>query len=202
MSNNPKTNPIVFFFRESWLLMAASVIFGCLLAGLNTLWEPEIIKRQQEKFNTLAGGLLSEAKDFTEAANINGTTVMKGIDADGNPVGWAFVCEGSGFADKIKLVIAVDTPFKEIVGFGVLSSMETVGYGDAINQTGPGSFQSQFRGAPVGPLTLSKTGDVSTIDSKIVSISGATVTSTAVIKIFNTTLEPIKEAMQKQGLIP
>ena len=50
-------------------------------------------------------------------------------------------------------------------------------------------------------MELTKVGDPDTIDDKIVSISGATVTSEAVVKIFNTFMEPIKEEMQKQNLL-
>ena len=39
------------------------------------------------------------------------------------------------------------------------------------------------------------------IDSQIIAISGATVTSEAVVKIFNTFLLPIKEKMQEQNLL-
>jgi electron transport complex protein RnfG len=210
MSTNEKNNPILFFLRESWLLMVSAIIFGCLLACLNAAWQPKIIQNEIDKFNTLAGGLLSGAEQFETALEAvpvdigKGKTynveVKKGTDANGTLIGWAFVCEGSGFADKIKLVVATDAAFETLAGFGVLSSFETPGFGDKINIV-DGFYQSQFKGTPVAELELTKIGDPEKVDNQIVSITGATVTSEAVVNIFNTFLLPIKEALQEQNLL-
>ncbi len=210
MSANEKKNPVLFFLTESWLLMVSAIIFGCLLACLNAAWQPKIIQNEIDKFNALAGGLLSDAEQFDTALEAipvdigKGKTynveVKRGTDAQGNLVGWAFVCAGSGFADKIKLVVATDAGFEALAGFGVLASNETPGFGDKINIK-DGFYQRQFKGAPVTELELTKIGDAEQIDSQIIAISGATVTSEAVVKIFNTFLLPIKEAMQEQNLL-
>ena len=213
MSNNETKNPILFFLEKSWLLMVSAIVFGALLATLNAEWRDEIETNQIDKFNKLAVGLLTEAERFEalpEAFPVDiskGKTydveVKKGLDADGNLIGWVFVCEGSGFADKIKLVVAADATFEKVVGFDVLSSYETPGFGDKINikPEDGGFYQPQFVGAPVDDLELVKVGDPKMIDTQIVSITGATVTSSAVVDIFNTFLVPIQEALQKQGLL-
>lgn len=204
MSANKKKNPILFFLRESWLLMVAAITFGCLLASLNVAWSQKIKDNQEGKFNKLASNLLTDAKEFVPVDIGKGKTysvgVKKGIDANGKTVGWAFVCEGAGFADKIKLVVATDAAFETLAGFGVLSSFETPGFGDKINIV-DGFYQSQFKGAPVAELELTKIGDPEKVDNQIVSITGATVTSEAVVNIFNTFLLPIKEALQEQNLL-
>ena len=210
MSNSQTKNPVLFFIEESWLLLVSAILFGCLLACLNAAWQPKIQQNEINKFNQLAGGLLSGAKGFQSAGEpipvdigkgkMYNVEVKKGTDAAGNLVGWAFVIEGSGFADKIKLVVGVDAAFGKLAGFGVLSSNETPGFGDKITIK-DGFFQNQFKDAPVTALELTKTGDPAFIDYQIVAISGATVTSEAVVKIFNTFLTPIKEAMEAQGLL-
>ncbi len=210
MSANEKKNPILFFLQESWLLMAAAIVFGSLLASLNAAWQPKIVQNEIDKFDTLAGRLLAGAESFESVPEVvpvnigKGKTysveVKKGIDANGKTVGWAFVCEGAGFADKIKLVVATDAAFETLAGFGVLSSFETPGFGDKINIV-DGFYQSQFKGTPVAELELTKIGDPEKVDNQIVSITGATVTSEAVVNIFNTFLLPIKEAMRSDGLL-
>ena len=50
-------------------------------------------------------------------------------------------------------------------------------------------------------LVLVKTGDDGVIDSEIVAISGATVSSEAVVEIINNTVMQVKEQMGKEGLI-
>ena len=213
MSNNQTKNPVLFFLEESWLLLVSAVLFGCLLACLNAAWQPKIVQNEIDKFNRLAGALLNEAKAFQAASEpipvdigkgkVYNVEVKKGTDAAGNLIGWAFVIEGSGFADKIKLVVATDAAFEKIAGFGVLSSNETPGFGDKINirPEDGGFYQPQFIGAPVAELELTKIGDAQKIDHQIVAISGATVTSDAVVKIFNTFLLPIKEKMKEQNLL-
>ena len=199
---------ITFFCEQSWLLITASFAFGMLLAVTNAAWQPRIIQNELDKFNDLAGALLTEAVSFEVAAEgieiklakgkkVN-VDIKKGISADGSCLGWAFVCQGPGFADKIRLVLAVDSGFEKLAGFGVLTSNETPGFGDKIKDD---YFRSQFAGAPVEALTLSRTGDHKRIDSEIVAISGATVSSEAVIEILNTYLEQVRTRLQEKGLI-
>ncbi len=199
---------IKYFVEQSWLLIVASFFFGLLLAVTNAAWRPMIIQNEIDKFNRLAGALLTEAANFETAAEAvevdigKGrkikTDIKKGVSADGECVGWAFVCEGSGFADKIKLVLTVDAAFEKLAGFGVLASNETPGFGDKIKND---FFRSQFRGAPAAQLELTKTGDDKKIDSEIVAITGATVSSEAVVEILNNYIRQVKTHMQTKGLL-
>jgi electron transport complex protein RnfG len=204
---------IKYFFEQSWLLMAGAVVLGLLLAATDAAWKPRIEQNVTNRFNALAGGLLTEAERFESLPEPMTITlkgkdarvdVKKGLHADGRLVGWAFICEGSGFADKIRLVVTVDAAFEKMAGFGVLFSNETPGFGDKINirPKDGGFYQPQFVGAPVAMLTLTKTGDAAAIDSQIVAISGATVTSQAVVDTLNAWLLPIKEKLIAEGLLP
>jgi len=202
---------IKYFFEQSWLLLISAVVFGGLLAVTNAAWQPRIRQNEIDKFNRLVGAMLPGAKSFealdqTIPVDVGkGQTyeaeVKKGLDEEGKLVGWAFVCQGSGFADKIKLVVATDAAFDKMAGFGVLSSNETPGFGDKINKKGAGSFQSQFWGVPVTTLELTKTGDAAAIDSQIVAISGATITSQAVVDTLNNFLLPIKQTLAEKGML-
>jgi len=201
------------FIEQSWLLIVASFAFGLLLAATNYALEPMIIQNKIDKLNSKAAVLLPAAKHFVplELDDANAIEIMsargkpvvidayKGISADDNGVGWAFSVSGSGFADKIELVVVVDNSFEKMMGYGVLSSNETPGFGDKIND--PELFGNQFKGVPVGQFKLIMTGDRSKIDSEIVAISGATISSEAVVRILNDSLEQIKEQMQKKELI-
>jgi len=199
-----------YFFQESWLLMVSSVVFGGLLAATNSAWEPRIRQNEIDKFNALAGAMLPQAIRFeaiAEKVSVDlgkGKTaqveVKRGLTEQAQTAGWAFVCEGSGFADKIKLVVATDAGFAKLAGFGVLSSNETPGFGDKITIKN-GFFQSQFKGAPADLLTLVRTGDRTKIDSEIVAISGATVTSQAVVDILNRFISQVKQGLEEKGVL-
>ena len=199
---------IKYFFQQSWLLIVASFLFGLLIAAANAAWQERILQNEEDKFNNLARQMLPDANDFeTAVENIEVdigkgkkklTSVKRALSTDDRCIGWAFKCEGSGFADRIKLVLAVDAGFDQIRGYGVLSSNETPGFGDQIKLS---FYRNQFIGAPVEELMLSKVGDATEIDSEIVAISGATVSSRAVVDIINQFLPQVKDQIMKKGLI-
>ncbi|HIJ69945.1 MAG TPA: FMN-binding protein [Planctomycetes bacterium] len=198
---------VKYFAEQSWLLIAASFVFGLLLAVTNTAWGPMIEQNEINKFNNLASLLLTDASFETALKDVEvdsgkgkkiKTSIKKGVSRDSDCVGWAFVCEGSGFADKIKLVLTVDAAFEKLAGFGVLASNETPGFGDKIKGD---YYRNQFVGAPAAQLVLSKTGDDKIIDNEIVAITGATVSSEAVVKTVNNYIKQIKTCMQTEGLL-
>jgi len=196
------------FFQQSWLLIIASFCFGLLIAVANAAWQDDILQNEEDKFNNLVKDMIPDA-NTTEVALENVevesgkgkekvTSVRKVVSAEGKIVGWAFTCEGSGFADKIKLVLTVDDRFEKLRGYGVLSSNETPGFGDKIKEP---YYRQQFNGAPVTELELVKLGDPDDKDSEIVAITGATVSSEAVVTTVNMYLGQIKNHMQEKGVI-
>ena len=200
------------FIEKSWLLIIASLMFGVLLAVTNVLLAERIELNKTKKFNKLAGQMIEEAKSFdsileeiviTSAKGKEvAVDVKKATDESGNALGFAFVAEGSGFADKIELVIAVDPRFQTILGFGVLLSNETPGFGDKINNS-EYYFAKQFKGTPAKNLELAKVGEWKKIDDdiEIIAITGATVTSDAVVTIFNTYIEQVKAILKEKGYL-
>ena len=200
---------IKYFFQQSWLLIVASFFFGLLIAVANAGWQGRILQNEKDKFNNLVADMLPGAEisdeidpEIVEVELGKGKKkvifVRRAVSADGTHVGWAFTCEGSGFADKIKLVLTVDADFEKLKGYGVLSSNETPGFGDKIKEA---FYREQFVDAPTTELVLMKLGNPVDKDSEIVAISGATVSSDAVVEIVNTFLGQIKTHIQEKGLI-
>lgn len=208
---------IKYFIQQSWLLIVASFCFGLLIAVTNAALSPRIQQNEKDKLNNLMRSLISDANDFqiaieqveipAEKGRVQTTDVYKALGDDGRCAGFAFIAVGSGFADKIKLVIAVDGKCEKFFGFKVLSSNETPGFGSKIADDDPESdedFADQFKAAPAQALELIKTSKIEIIkkiDSQIVAISGATVSSDAVVKIFNTYTDKIREQLRQKGLI-
>jgi electron transport complex protein RnfG len=204
---------IKMFIEKSWLLIVTSLFFGLLLAMTNAVWSERIENNQIEKFNKLARKLVSEDAQFETIKNDDDTEYTVEIDlgkgkvdkvgikkaiVDDKCAGWAFVCQGSGYADKIELVVVADAKFEKLKGYGVLFSNETPGFGDKIKKT---FYMDQFIGAPVKSLTLSKIGDPAEINTEIVAITGATVSSDAVIAILNNYIVQMQTQVQEKGLI-
>lgn len=198
---------IKHFVRQSWLLLVTSFCFGILIAATNSALAPTIKQNKINKLNELMSGLVPEAARFElvgqfEVITAKGakatSNIYKGLSKSGDSICYSFNGQGSGFADKIELVVAVDKNFRQIAGFDCLSSNETPGFGDRIK---PLLWRRQFAGAPAVKLKLVKTGDPEKIDNEIVAVTGATVSSQAVVNIINNYLMQIKEQMQEKGLI-
>ena len=119
--------------------------------------------------------------------------VYVGKDADGQVAGYAFTAEGSGFQDKIGLLIALDSAAENVLGIAVLKSNETPGFGDKAKKP---EFKNQFIGVPASKLIVVKDGDRSAVDDTIVAITGATITSEAVVKIVNDAVSAMKAKLK------
>jgi len=196
------------FIQQSWLLIVSSFFFGLLLAVTNAAWSPRIEQNKIDKLNKLMSGMLTTATEFelafedaqidTGKGKVVKINIYKALGENGNVVGWAFNCSGSGFADKIELVVTLDADAKKLDGYDVLSSNETPGFGDRIKFN---YYRDQFIGAPAEKLTLTKTENPKLIDKDIVAITGATVSSEAVITTINSYIEPVTDLLQEKGLI-
>jgi RnfABCDGE-type electron transport complex G subunit len=198
---------IKYFVQESWLLLFCSFCFGLMLAASNAAWSGKIEQNRINKIKNLMSSLMPDAKNFESVLNVEvdlgkgkkaNSEVFKALSDDGSCIGWSFKVEGSGFGEKIELIVAVDAGFEKMAGYNVLYSAETPGFGDKIKQD---FFRDQFRGAPAGGFELAKTGDSKVIDRRIVAISGATVTSTAMVNALNNYFKQIKPALEAKGLL-
>lgn len=195
------------FLRESWLLIAASFFFGLLIAATNAALAARIEMNKITKLTSLAEGLLPDAKGFAplkepfEVRALDGrtepATIYRAV-AGNETAGWVFRVTGSGFSDKIEMVVAADASFEKLAGFDVLASSETPGFGDQIKEP---FFRNEFAGAPADRFMLANAGSREQYDSTIVAISGATVSSTAVVEAMNVYVPQIKEQLQQKGLI-
>ena len=195
---------IKHFFQQSWLLIVASFAFGLLIAVANARWSDEIEWNKTEKLNRLSSALLPEARlELYAEVEIEldkgkkrKVKLREAVSRAGDRLGWTFEAAGSGFQDKIELVIALDKDLKTIVGYKVLSCNETPGFGDQIKDK---YLREQFKDAPIGKFKPVKRGeaDPEKTDSEIVTITGATVSSEAVVKIFNVYVEKVKGKIEE-----
>jgi electron transport complex protein RnfG len=199
-------NKINFFIKQSWLLLLASFIFGLMIAVADTAWKPKVEENKTAKIKNMMKGLINAASFDVAVKDVNmpadkgftKTDIYKALDAQGNVLGFEYITSGSGFGDKIELIVALDANCEKYLGYEVLSSNETPGFGDKIKGD---YFRNQFIGAPAEEFALVKVGKAEDIDNQIVAIGGATITSTAIVNIFNRSLVSVKEALSQKGLI-
>ncbi len=144
-------------------LAIVSALAGGLLAAVNEVTAAKInanalaeVMGNLEKI--FPGTTYAEITDYTDDSGL----VTGVYQAEGQ--GYMFQVETSGFKDTIKFVLGIDNDSK-IVGYDVIAIAETSGIGSRV-------AEDDFKNAVIGKTT----GD------KIDTLSGATISSTAVVK--------------------
>jgi len=179
--------------------MFAALVFGLLVAFVNGQLKGRIAENAKRKLGNEMQMLLSEAKNFEEVKDSTGEMLYSvGKDVNGQVAGYAIRATGGGFADKIGLLVTLDSKGKNLLGIAVLQSNETPGFGDKIKGE---MFKGQFVGCPAGQkLVVIKTGDRGVVDEQIVAITGATISSEAVVKIVNEAVETLRRQIEKSKI--
>ena len=119
-----------------------------------------------------------------------GQSIYRGLGKDGEPVGFAVPYKGPGFQDDIKIIFGYQPEIETIVGMRVLESRETPGLGDKIEKDQ--SFVANFDQLIVSPEVIANKKGKRTKLNQVDTISGATISSVAIIKIINTSIEEYK----------
>ena len=110
-------------------------------------------------------------------------SIYAGYDKDKNLVGYAINAKGAGYQDTIEVLYGYDHKQQKIVGMKILDSRETPGLGDKIFKDL--DFVANFDNLAVKPLVeLVKKGK-KTADNQVDAITGATISSKAVVRIIN-----------------
>jgi electron transport complex protein RnfG len=125
--------------------------------------------------------------------------VYLGYDAAGHPVGYAITAAEPGFQDVIRLIFGYEPGSGEVLGMQVLENKETPGLGNKIEKDA--SFVAEFDGARA-PLTGVKAGAGAGDPGEVDMITGATISSRAVIAIINhrlDRLEPLFRSYVAEG---
>lgn len=121
-----------------------------------------------------------------------------GFDAAGKRLGAAVTAQEPGFQEEVLLMIGFEPSSGTLIGFKVLEEKETPGLGDKIERDS--SFGEQFAGR-ITPLKGVKARSASDMH-QVQTITGATISSRAVIRIINHAVErwqPLLAAYEKGG---
>jgi len=132
--------------------------------------------------------------DSYTRVNWKGKPVFICKNKEGKILGYAIIGEGEGFQGKITLMLAVDEELKTIKGIDVLQSQETPGLGAKIDEK---EFKSQFRGRKIGERKLEVVKRKSTSEEEIEAITGATISSRAVVNLVNELIQDLREFLRE-----
>ena len=124
--------------------------------------------------------------DFADGANDTRLAVLRAVDGEGKLLGYLAVASGRGYAGPIELLVATGADGRRIAFVRVLGQRETRG---AAKLTSP-DWLAQFAGKPAAAaLSLERAADPNAV---IEAVSGATVSSKAIVRIVNAATAAIR----------
>ncbi|MDO5701904.1 MAG: RnfABCDGE type electron transport complex subunit D, partial [Lachnospiraceae bacterium] len=201
---------VSFDFRK--YLPAVRLCIITLLAGLGlagvynmtkgVIEEQQLAKQRESYLAVLPGAEDIGSDDTLKAAveAVSGKTygtdfgkafindAVVGLDASGNVVGYVVNATSSeGFDGNISLSVGVDKD-GVVQGIAFTELNETAGMGMRCDEP---AFKDQFAGKQVSKFVLNKAGG-STADDEIDSVSGASISSGAVVNAVNAGLDFLK----------
>jgi electron transport complex protein RnfG len=201
----------------AWQLLLTLAIAGAgsgwMVATVYNITIPAVRKHAAEQVNAavrevlkaptrwdtlyLSGDVLSRTPPpGTDIAEVPKAFI--GYDAGGNRLGVAVTAAEPGFQELLTLMIGFEPASGTLIAFKVLDQKETPGLGDKIEKDT--AFGGQFAGK-VPPLVGVK-GRQGKPPSEVQTITGATISSRAVIRIINDAIarwRPLLDAWEQGG---
>ena len=190
---------------QGWLVLLLAVVFGALLAGVQTALGPTIAANKRNETLSQVPALLAPASGAAATAKLEIDTRMLPVSRggrtavyrvhrarrDGQLAGWVVQTAGQGYADRIEVLVGLSPEADVITGLFVLDQKETPGLGAKI-ATAP--WRRQFVGKPAAaPLEVVKGGGAGA--NQIDAITGATISSRAVVAIVNRALADVSSQL-------
>ena len=177
------------------VLTALGVLAGITLSYTASTTEDRIKKNIENATADAVRKLFPDAEKVVKEESGTGEDAFgyhRAMDPAGATLGYAFTGVGSGYQDKIFVMIGIDAELAKVAGITVLQPcLETPGLGGKIRDD---KWAGQFAGmdAAVSPA-LKKAG------GKVDAITGATISSRAVVKIVGDTLATARQAIPSAG---
>ena len=171
-------------------LVSGIAIIGIYEATLPTITENKARELREAVFKVLPGVSKMQALVYrngelvvVEAPDKDEPVVYGGYDEQGDFVGYAMPAAGPGFQDTIAILYGYKPEEKLVVGMEVLESRETPGLGDKIYKDAV--FVGGFSALSVEPEIVAVKKGTKSGANEIDAITGATISSKAVVRIIN-----------------
>jgi len=189
------------------VLTVVCLLCAFFLALVQNLAEEKIESNAKEKIAKAISNL-APAYASLEEIIVDQEIIYKLSDKKGKPIGYAFSAQGQGYQGKIKILSVINQKLNQLAGIEIVESLETPGLGAKIQQE---PFSGQFSKLYLkGPISCVKAGSVDSSKagassqatkvigaSQIQAITGATVSSKAVVNILNRRIASLKQQIKK-----
>ena len=195
-SKKPSKFDVKGFVNAIVVLSVIAVVMGAALAVVNNVTKEPIAKTKQEAKETASKKVFPTAAKIATSDTVDYTAINEfvhsmyptvdidelsvALDSSGALAGYVVTATSSeGYGGDVQIIMGISVD-GTVQGLDFLTLNETVGFG--LNAKEP-EFTNQFVGKKVFPFEYTKTG--ATSDSQIDAISGATITTSAVVDAVN-----------------
>ena len=212
-----KAAPVVVKDVRSWRLLAmmtgAGAIAGLLIVSAYTLTLPRIERHQGEVMEAAVKKVLKAPATYDTLYLLNGALVKRapagtdmkklekvylGHDASGKRIGFAVSAAENGFQDLVTLMFGYDATAHKLIAMKVIGNKETPGLGNKIETDS--TFVNGFVNASA-PINGVKKDRGKSAPNDVVMITGATISSRAVIRIIDNAIarwQPLMDAYREE----
>lgn len=187
-------------YRLILVLTATAILSGSLLSFLNIHTLPLIKAHQQQVLNDALSGVLPGSVKIEEKIFANHPYYF-GYNQKQQLQGIAFLAEGNGFQSKLRILVGMDPGLSTITKIKILEQKETPGLGtkienDPSSKTDAEWFPNQFEKLNAEKsLSYVKNQKPDKSAGEIMAITGATISSKAVIDIINAGLQNTRKIL-------
>lgn len=178
------------------VLTGIGIIAGGLLAMVNNWADPLISANKKAETEAAIFRVQSEGKSYEKITN-TGLEAYKVMDEHNNVIGYALVYEGNGFQGKIRLICGLSEDIEKMTSLEILEQVETPGLGTKVTET---PFTDQFKQLQTSPTVNWVKGIPPSQPNEIQAITGATISSKAVVNIINNGIDQMKKLRDTGGL--
>ncbi len=186
-----KQNILKIITNYALILALFTAFSGGILSFVHLTTAEKIAANTVKQKNLAQKEVFASAKIFKENQK-NNFNYIEAFDSEETPLGYIIEAENQGYSSVIKTLIALDSSFK-IIGLKIISQTETPGLGTNIEKN---KFTDQFINKKNNDLTLTQEG------GKIDAVTGATISSRAVINSVKLAIENFKNALTYQEQLP
>ncbi|MBN1446558.1 MAG: FMN-binding protein [Bacteroidetes bacterium] len=180
------------------MLITLSIIGVASGGGLALVssWADPLIAANKKAATELAiFQVQTQAKDYKPVETVS-YECYRVFDASGNAVGYALPWEGNGFQGKIRMMIGITADLSTLTAIEVLEQVETPGLGTKVTED---PFRSQFADLTAEPQVDWVKGAPPTRENQVETITGATISSKAIVAIVNDGLQHLRKDLAEGG---
>ncbi len=176
-------------------LSLIGVVSGGGLAMLSSWASPLIAANKKADTERAIFLVQPDAKGYEAVEEVQ-YELYRVLDDAQNPIGYALPWEGNGFQGNIRMMVGLSHDLSTITFIEVLEQVETPGLGTKVTED---PFRIQFKGLKAVPEVAWIKGVPPTKENEIQTITGATISSKALVEIINDGLANIRKDLAQGG---